>query len=161
MKLVASMFLSSSLLATACSREGRPQVAVAAEQETTMERMGVVKIRLTTGATTLNATLADNETARDFASLLPLTLTMNDLFRREKYAHLPRAISAGGKREFAYEIGQIIDWSPGPDVAVFYRSDGEPIPSPGIIVLGKVESGVEALDVEGLVEVRVELGGEP
>jgi hypothetical protein len=40
--------------------------------------------------------LADSEAARDFASLLPLTLSMNDLFRREKFATLPRAISEQG-----------------------------------------------------------------
>ena len=33
-----------------------------------------MKIKLTVGGTTLRATLADNETARDFASLLPLKL---------------------------------------------------------------------------------------
>ncbi|WTV98030.1 cyclophilin-like fold protein [Streptomyces sp. NBC_00024] len=33
-----------------------------------------MRIRLTAGETVLNATLDDNATARDFASLLPLTL---------------------------------------------------------------------------------------
>jgi hypothetical protein len=32
--------------------------------------------------------------------------------------------------------------------------------SSGIIVIGKIESGVEALDVAGSVEVTVELAGE-
>ncbi len=39
-----------------------------------------MKIRIEVYGRTINATLADNEAARDFASLLPLTLTMNDLF---------------------------------------------------------------------------------
>jgi hypothetical protein len=43
-----------------------------------------MRIRLTAGATVLNATLDDNATARGFASLLPLTLRMDDLFKREK-----------------------------------------------------------------------------
>jgi len=89
--------------------------------------------------------LIDSETTRDFISLLPLTLTMNDLFGREKFGHLPRAISEGGKRTRTYEVGDVIYWSPGPDVAIFYRHDGQPIPSPGIIVIGKMDSGVEAL----------------
>ena len=53
------------------------------------------KIRISGGGQVFNAILADNETARDFASLLPLTLTMSDLFGREKTAQLPRAISDG------------------------------------------------------------------
>ena len=73
-----------------------------------------MKIRLTAGGTVLHATLDDNATARDFASLLPLTLPMNDLFKREKYAHLPRSLAAGGEPRSSYEIGNIAYWSPGP-----------------------------------------------
>ena len=40
------------------------------------------KIRLRIGTRTLTATLAQNKTARDFVSLLPLTLSMHDLFER-------------------------------------------------------------------------------
>jgi hypothetical protein len=78
-------------------------------------------------------------------SLLPLTLTMNDLFGREKFAHLPRAISERGKRTHTYEVGELIYWSPGPDVAIYYKQDGEAIPKPGIIVIGKIDSDVEIL----------------
>ncbi|MBV8129573.1 MAG: hypothetical protein JO114_18145 [Planctomycetaceae bacterium] len=119
-----------------------------------------MKIRLTVEVTALTATLIDSETTRDFVSLLPLPLPLNDLFRREKFAHLPRAISEGGKRSHTYEVGDVAYWAPGPDVAVFYRHDGQKIPHPGIIVLGKIESGVEVLDVAGSVEVTVELADE-
>jgi len=83
-----------------------------------------MKIKLTIKDRVLTATLQENKTAQDFVSLLPLTLTMNDLFGREKFGHLPRAISEGGKRTDSYEVGQIVYWSPGPDVAIFYRNDG-------------------------------------
>ena len=99
-----------------------------------------MKIRLKITDKVITATLNDSKTARDFVSLLPLTLTMNDLFRREKFAHLP--------------------WSPGPDVAIFYRNDGEKIPNRGIIVIGKIDSGVAALDVAGSVKVTIELHDE-
>jgi len=116
-----------------------------------------MKIRLTLNGTALTATLIDSETTRDFVSLLPLTLTMNDLFGREKFGHLPRAISGGGKRTRTYEVGDVIYWPPGPDVAIYYRHDGQPIPSPGIIVIGKMDSGVEALAVPGSVRLMIEL----
>src|SRR2546427_3328219 len=120
-----------------------------------------MKIRLKIEDKVLTATLIDSRTTRDFVSLLPLTLKMNDLFRREKFAHLPRAMSDEGKRTHTYEIGQLAYCSPGPDVAIFYRNDGEKIPNPGIIVIGKLDSGVEVLDVVGPVKVAVELVGEP
>jgi hypothetical protein len=116
-----------------------------------------MEIRLKVVDKEITATLIDSETTRDFISLLPLTLTMNALFRREKFGHLPRAISEGGPRKKTYVVGEVIYWSPGPDVAIFYRNDGQSIPSPGIIVMGKIDSGVEALNVPGSAKVIVEL----
>lgn len=120
------------------------------------DRSDAMKIRITVQRRTLTATLADNPTARDFVGLLPLTLTMKDLFGREKYCSLPRVLAEGGERRYDYEVGQLIYWSAGPDVAIYYRQDGERIPEPGIIVLGTVDSGVDALDLRGGVTVRFE-----
>jgi len=115
-----------------------------------------MKIRLKIADKEITATLIDSETTRDFVSLLPLKVTMGDLFGREKFGHLPRAISEGGKRTRTYEVGDVIYWSPGPDVAMFYRHDGQSIPSPGIIVMGKIDSGLEVLSVPGSVKVIIE-----
>lgn len=116
-----------------------------------------MKIRITFNGKAITATLIDSETTRDFISLLPLTLTMNDLFGREKFGHLPRAISDGGQRTRTYEVGDVVYWSPGPDVAMSYRHHGQSIPAPGLIVLGKIDSGVEVLNVPGSVTVTIEL----
>ncbi len=116
-----------------------------------------MKIRLRVNDKIITATMIDSKTTREFISLLPLTLNMNDLFRREKYAHLPKTISTAGKRFFTYAVGDIVYWSPGPDVAIYYRQDGERIPTPGIIVIGKIDSGVESLNVAGSVKVTIEL----
>src|SRR5829696_4840600 len=94
---------------------------------------GKARVRIIVGDASIEATLADSGAARDFASLLPLTLSMNDLFRREKFAALPRTISEQGKRTRDYAVGTIGYWPPGPDVAIFYRHDGERIPAPGLI----------------------------
>ena len=120
------------------------------------DRKANMKIRFKLNNKQITATLVDGKTSRDFVALLPLTLTMNDLFGREKFAHLPRAISTEGKRTHTYEIGEIAYWSPGPDVAIYYRNDGEKIPDPGIIVIGKIDSGVEALNVPGSAKVTIE-----
>jgi len=132
-------------------------IARSADETTMTNQTPAMKIRLKVGNKVLTATLADNKTARDFVSLLPLTLNMNDLFGREKFGHLPRAISEEGKRTHACAIGDIAYWSPGPDVAIYYQQDGEKIPDPGIIAIGKIDSGVEALNVRGSVKVTMEL----
>lgn len=124
--------------------------------EPSPQQANAMKIRLTVNGQVITAILIDGETTRDFVSLLPLTLTLNDLFGREKFGHMPRAISTDGKRTHTYEIGDVAYWSPGPDVAIYYRQDGEKIPPPGIIVIGKMDSRVEALDVPGPVRVTLE-----
>jgi hypothetical protein len=114
------------------------------------------RVRITIGDKSVEATLADNDAARDFASLLPLTLAMNDLFRREKFAPLPRAISERGKRTHDFAVGIIGYWPPGPDVAIFYRQDGERIPDPGLIIIGKIKASMEAFAVPGAIRATFE-----
>jgi hypothetical protein len=53
------------------------------------QRSHNMKINLNIGGNVVTATLADNATARDFVSILPLSVAMNDLFGREKTAICP------------------------------------------------------------------------
>jgi hypothetical protein len=115
-----------------------------------------IRIRIRTRTRTLTATVARNATARDFVSLLPLTLRMSDLFGREKAGPLPRALARGGRPRHTYSVGDIIYWSPGPDVAVYYRRGGSAIPDPGIVLLAKLDSGARAFNAPGTVRVRFE-----
>ena len=116
-----------------------------------------MKINLRIANKVVTATLVDNETARDFISLLPLNLSMNDLFGREKFGHLPKALSEKGPRTHSYKVGDIAYWSPAHDVAIYYRQDGESIPSPGIIPIGKIDGGTAVFNVPGSVKVTIEL----
>ena len=116
-----------------------------------------MKINIKIGGKTVTATVVDNETARNFISLLPLNLSMKDLFGREKFGNLPKALSEKGPRTHSYEVGDIAYWSPAHDVAIYYRQDGESIPSPGIIPIGKIDAGTDAFNVPGSVKVTIEL----
>jgi len=115
-----------------------------------------MKININIGGKILTATLADNATARDFVSLLPLNVSMNDLFGREKYGDLPKALSGNGPRKNRYEVGDVAYWSPDEQFAVYYRQDGESIPSPGVIPIAKIDAGTEAFNVPGTVKVTIE-----
>ena len=65
---------------------------------------------------------------------------MNDLFGREKFARLPRALSEERRPTHAYEIGDVGYWSPGGDVTIHYRHGGEEIPDPVIIAVGSTKT---------------------
>lgn len=151
--LVSALTLAMSLTAISTSKGETPSDSDRASSETSHN----MKINIKISGRTLTATLADNPTAQDFVSLLPLKVSMNDLFGREKYGDLPRAISEKGPRTHSYQVGDIVYWSPDHQLAVYYRQDNETIPSPGVIPVAKIEAGVEAFNVSGSVKVTIEL----
>jgi hypothetical protein len=116
-----------------------------------------MKINIAIGNNMVTATLDDNPTARDFVSVLPLRLSMKDLFGREKYGDLPKALSEKGPRKDRYEVGDIAYWSPDRQFAIYYRQDGESIPAPGIIPIARIDAGAEAFNVPGAVKVKINI----
>jgi len=103
-----------------------------------------MRIRLTADSVDATVRLYDTATARDFASLLPVTVTVHDLGGREKAGTLPRALTSGDGQS-SYRAGQIGYWPPSHDLAVYYHEDGFRIPSPGIVMIGEIESGLDTI----------------
>jgi hypothetical protein len=102
-----------------------------------------MKIRLTVDGKAIEATLLDNATARDFASLLPMTLTLEDYNSTEKISDLPRKLStAGAPAGVDPAPGDIAYYAPWGNLAIFYKDFGY---SKGLIRLGRIESGLDAL----------------
>jgi hypothetical protein len=128
---------------------------VAVDASKASERTTIMKIRISIADKVVIATVADNATARDFVSVLPLSVSMEDLFGREKYGDLPKALSENGPRKNTYEVGEIAYWSPDHQFAVYYHKDGESIPSPGVIPIAKIDAGAEAFNVPGSVKVTI------
>lgn len=66
-------------------------------------------------------TLQSSQTAREFAQLLPLTLTMPDLNGNEKHAPLPRSLPTNAVRPGTIRTGDVLLY--GSDtVVVFYKT---------------------------------------
>jgi hypothetical protein len=109
-------------------------VADAAAQEsarvTSDQQVRTMKIRMDVEGTVITATLDDNATSRDFVSLLPLTLTLQDYAATEKISDPPRKLSTAGA-------------PPGSD--------------PSIGDISYYDSGVEALRRSGSLRVTIEL----
>jgi hypothetical protein len=113
-----------------------------------------MKIRLTIGETILTATLHDNATARDFAALLPLALTLTDYAATEKISYLPRKLSTkGAPASSGGTAGAITYYAPWGNLALFYKDFG---PANGLITLGTLDGGVEAMRKPGPLQVRFE-----
>ena len=150
----SALTLAMSLIVTCSSKAETPSSSK--PKRAPSETSHNMKINVKISGKTFTATLADNPTARDFVSLLPLKVSMNDLFGREKYGDLPRAISEKAPRTNSYRVGDIAYWSPDHQLAVYYRHDNQRIPSPGIIPVAKLDAGVEAFQVPGSVNVTIE-----
>jgi hypothetical protein len=113
-----------------------------------------MRIRLIVEGTPLTATLEDSEVARDFASLLPLTLTLEDYASTEKVAYLPRKLTtAGAPAGSDPDVGDITYYAPWGNLAMFYRDFGY---SAGLVHLGRIDVGVEALQRAGALRVTIE-----
>jgi hypothetical protein len=113
-----------------------------------------VKIRITISGKSLNATLAENETSRDFGSLLPLTLTLEDYAKTEKISELPKKLSTkGAPPGYEPSAGDITYYAPWGNLALFHK-DGHD--SPGLIKLGTVDSGAEVLRQPGALKAIFE-----
>jgi len=112
-----------------------------------------MKIRISSGNTVLTATMLDNPTSRDFMSMLPLTLSFKDYAGAEKVSDLPRKLSTqGAPRGSDASVGDITLYAPWGNLAIFYKNFGY---ATGLIILGKIDSGVEKLaQLNGVVTIK-------
>jgi hypothetical protein len=81
-----------------------------------------MKIRLDAEGTRVTATLDDNETARDFVSLFPLALTLEDYAQTGRISNLSRRLSTtdapAGTAAVAGDNTYYVPWG---NLALFYR----------------------------------------
>jgi hypothetical protein len=118
-----------------------------------------MKIRIDVEGTPITATLVDNATSRDFVSLLPATLTLNDYAATEKISDLPRRLSTKGTPAgFDPSVGDIAYYAPWGNLAIFYRDFGY---SRGLVQIGTIDSGIEALSGPGAKRLTIEAIEEP
>ena len=142
------LFASSLLGLAACL----PGNSVA--QPATPAKEFPMKIRLIVDGQSATATLYDNATARDFATLLPLSLTMEDYATIERVSSLPRKLSTQGAPDgMAPVAGELTHYAPWGNLAIFV--EGRPH-ARGLLPLGKVEEGLSILARPGPYQLRIE-----
>jgi hypothetical protein len=149
MTTTATALLSAAAMACAQTAAEGP-----AREKTTTAKVDM-KIRITVQGKSATATLSDTQASRDFASMLPLTLTLKDYAGTEKIGDLPRKLSTRGDPSgYTPSTGDISFYAPWGNLAIFYR-DGRH--SEGLFKLGKIYAGMEVLNRSQPFEARVEL----
>lgn len=152
---IKSIALAVALPLASCGGEtigGSPsgqaeQTAVAGKQN--------LDIRIKIGSKTVSAILRDTATARDFISLLPLTINLKDYASTEKISDLPRKLTKeGAPAGEDPSVGDIAYYAPWGNLAIYYRDSPY---ADGLIILGKIDGGLEALKAAGAEKATIEI----
>ena len=114
-----------------------------------------MKIEIVVNGETATATLYNTPTGRDFASLLPLSLTLQDYADIERISDLPRRLSTAQAPEgMTPQAGDITFYAPWGNLAIFVEGRSW---SRGLLPLGKVHEGLHVLARPGPYQVRIEV----
>lgn len=114
-----------------------------------------MKIRIAFHGQAFTATLYDNVSARDFASMLPLDLTIEDFSNNEKIAYLPRKLNDEAKGPFPNAApGDLCYYIPWGNLAFFY-ADYES--TSDLVRLGRLDGDTQSLRTRGKYAVRIEM----
>ena len=82
-------------------------------------------VRFTARSTSVEVTIdQDNPAVRDFLSMLPLTLTLEEFAGREKIAYLPRELAHAGSPGSDPEDGDLIYYIPWGNLGFYYNTAG-------------------------------------
>jgi hypothetical protein len=113
-------------------------------------------VRFSSNTTSVNVTIrADNPAVRDFLSMLPLTLTVEEFAGREKISYLPRELRHRGSPGSDPESGDLIYFVPWGNLGFYYNAEGIGH-SDDTIQLGTYDASLDQLErLEGDVTVEV------
>lgn len=154
--LITTLF-ALSFNFTACGKDdndSKPEIHNEKGNDSETENKSM-KLQVTIGETVQTATLADNSTAKDFISLLPLTVKLDDYAGSEKIFYPERKLSTKGAGSINAVAGDITYYFPWGNVAIFYKDFGN---SNSLIRIAKFDSNIDVLKGKGSIDnVKFEL----
>jgi hypothetical protein len=82
--------------------------------------------------------------------MLPATLHMEDRFGQSMTSRLPQELDVDdARRAFSFEAGDLSYWSPtgkpASQIAIVYGAEAQAVPPPGLVRLGSVKAGLDAI----------------
>ena len=113
-------------------------------------------VRFSSSRTSVDVTIGQNNPAvRDFLSMLPLTLRVEEFTGREKISYLPRRLRHRGSPGSDPKNGDLIYFVPWGNLGFYYNAEGIGY-SDATIHLGTYDAPLDQLErLEGRVTVRV------
>lgn len=155
MKLAVPILDRRAFLGAAMAAPLVPRLVLAQTSQASNPVEGsLMRIRIAFHDQDFTASLDDNVSARDFASMLPLDLTISDFASNEKIAHLPRKLDDGARGPFPDAApGDLCYFIPWGNLAFFY---GGYESTADLVRLGRLDGDVQPLLTRGEFPVRIE-----
>jgi hypothetical protein len=114
----------------------------------------VMKVRIAFGGEAFTVTLEDHASAREFANMLPLDLTISDYANNEKIAYLPRKLVELARGPFPNaRPGDLCYYVPWGNLALFHGSYES---TRDLVRLGRIDGDVAPLLTRGEFALRIE-----
>jgi hypothetical protein len=146
--LIAGLAIGAAAPCLAC-RAGEPTAGRTGGEQGDID----MKVEFAFADQVFTATLNDHPPARDFASMLPLALRIDDFSSNEKIAVLPRQLDTRGAPSYsAGQSGDLCYYAPWRNLALFYDDYAA---SPDVIRLGRLDGSVDPLRKKGAFALRV------
>lgn len=110
-------------------------------------------IKLTVGDTVITADLYDSEISRQFANILPQTITMTRGRDREYYGRIDDTLQYDeADIQTTAEDGDLAYWFSGNSLAFFFNTENDAAVNSGIVVFGKITSDLSVFNDMGSSE---------
>jgi len=133
-----------------CSNERRKSFFA---QSPAHQQEHAMQISMDIEGTTITATLDNSEAAKDFLSLLPLSVTLEDYAATEKIGDLPRRLSTTGSPSgMTPHVGDVTYYAPWGNLAIFHKEYSY---AKGLVRLGVLDSGIEVVRRPGPLKVTI------
>lgn len=113
-----------------------------------------MRIHLAFADQSFTATLEDHASAREFAAMLPLALTISDFADNEKIAYLPQKLGTLVRGPFPIpRPGDLCYYVPWGNLALFH---GDYETTRDLVRLGRLDGGTAPLLLRGEFALRIE-----
>jgi hypothetical protein len=104
------------------------------------------RVVLRFGDQNIAATLEETAASRELVAELPLALEFRDAWGQAKSGRLPHSVPVdGAARTLKPAVGGIYYWPDTAALAVYYDDLGQSVPPPGLIHLGRIDTGIDEI----------------
>lgn len=144
--VVALVIVALAAVSAGCSAPAESSGTGSTAPAAPPEASATVPVVLRFGDHVTTAALADTPESQQLAAMLPATVQLKDVWGQAKSGPLPHELTVGGSTPVHDPVpGGIYFWPSTEVIAIYYTDLGQTVPSPGLVRLGAIDTGLDSL----------------